>query len=290
MGDQPQRGNSVPGRRGRRLGFATLAGALCALTALALAGTTSIDAVALRGAGPTKWDPLNSVTPCELASPAYTPVEDGSTGKGSAKQEDAFDGGLVFGVGGFPFTDSDGAGKVQGQSLKVGPANTGGRETARVDTAKGRYLRSLIKIKDTGTTILSVRWTSDLGSDGDEEVRASSSGDQAFTKQDRWVVSSLDPPIDPPEDPPLLFVLHGKGDVRSDTETVVHGPGFGCVTIDMIVKLRKRLSYLLFFTEMRPAIGKAKQAAEKYDHRQLSDSLLRGLDEKVRNRVLNWDL
>ena len=79
----------------------------------------------------------------------------------------------------------------------------------------------------------------DLGSDSDTIVEASS-GNSVFSRDDRWVVTSDEAPF---SDPPVSHVLFGKGKVARATNAVgahqdVDGEGEECLFINFTVKLK----------------------------------------------------
>jgi hypothetical protein len=270
----------------------TIVSALIILAALIAAGSALAAAKPIGGFVLTSsgraWDLTNS------PGSSFSPVDDGQLVAGRFG-EDAFDVGLVFSVGGSTFSDSDGVGDFskRANSFVVGPELTGDVAVTRTETAKGPYLRSLIKLANPDATPFtgSVDWFSNLGSDGDEVTQDSSSGDESFTVADRWVVSSEPGANGPEDDPTLTFVLYGKGaDQRVDT--IVDGPGTGDLDVafaDVTVPANGT-RFLLFYTEMNPKPKPASNSAEKYDARHLSASLLAGISKNVRKRILNWDL
>ena len=49
--------------------------------------------------------------------------------------------------------------------------------------------------------------------------------------------------------------------------------------------------YLVFFAEMnRDSIQSAKDKARKFNHRHLTPALRTGLSDRIKSRILNWDL
>jgi hypothetical protein len=266
--------------------------ALIMLAALIAAGSALAAAKPINGFGlissGRSWDFSN--TP----GSQFSPVDDGQIVAGRFG-DDAFDTGLVLSVAGSAFSVSDDVGDFnqRANSFVVGPELTGGLSVTRTETAKGPYLRSLIKLANPAATPFSgaVDWSSNLGSDSDEVTQESSSGDESFTETDRWVVSSEPGANEFGDDPTLTFVLYGKGaDQRVDT--VVNGPGTGAVDVEFAdVRVPAGgTRYLLFYTEMNPKPKPASNSAEKYDAAHLSDSLLAGISKKVRKRILNWNL
>ena len=254
-----------------------------------------IEEVTLFGGGSTQWDAEEDASGCE-SDTGYSPVNDGEITSQTASLEDAYDGGLLLVVGSETFADPDDVGdvSVKNNSLTVGPATLEGLRVTRKDRALSTSptLRSLIKLRNPGAAAtLDIVWDSNLGSDGGEDVRASSSGDTTYEPSDRWVVSSDDPME--PDDPVLTHVLFGKSNPREKTVEIVNAPdGSGCFTVrlDSVRVPAESTRYLLFFTEMNRTNGGAENKAAKFNDRNLNDKLLKAMRTKVRNRVLNWDL
>jgi hypothetical protein len=253
-----------------------------------------IDQVNLFGGGFTRWDPENDDSGCE-SDTGYSSVSDGEILSPTVERDDAYDGGLVLVVGSETFADPDDVGdvSVRNNSLAVGPATLEGLRVSRTDRALATSptLRSLIKLRNPGPAqTWDIIWDSNLGSDGGEEVRATSNGDTTYQLGDRWVVSSDD--ATEPSDPVLTHVLFGKSNPREKTVEIIEPPeGTGCFTVRFSVRVpADSTRYLLFFTEMTKTHGGAENKAGKFNDRNLNDKLLKAIKAKVRNRVLNWDL
>ncbi len=273
-----------------------LAGTALAAAALAQAATTrQIDNSGLEAAS-RAWD-FYTRSDASLVTQGFSPVEDGllTSKRPPRGASDGFDGGLLVDVDGTAFADGDGKGSfdAKANSFEVGPDLTGTTlKVARTETAKGPYLRSLVKLANPSASAFTatITWDSDLGSDNSESVQASSSGDKTFTKADRWVISSETGANGFTDDPTLTFVLFGKR-AQTKVSSVVNGPGSGFLTVEYEVKVPAHAArYLLFYTEMNVNPAQAKKSAGKYDQRSLSKGLLAGISEKVRKRILNWDV
>jgi hypothetical protein len=247
--------------------------------------------VVLYGGGFTQWD-VDRNSSCESGT-AYTPVSDGEIDDSITEQNDAYDGGLILTVGAEDFDDPNEVGNLSGQSLSVGPATLEGLVVSRTDAALGSSptLRSLIRLRNTGgPKTRDIVWSSDLGSDGAEEVRDSSNGNTIYQLGDRWVISSDDDTT--PGDPVLTHVLFGRSNPREKVVEIIDAPdGTGCFTVRFRVRVpRNGTRYLLFFTEMNRTNGGAETRAGKYNDPNLGPKLLKGIGPSVRNRILNWDL
>lgn len=252
----------------------------------------------IRSGGPSIWDAreVSVGTGCSGSGPgpSYTPVDDGSTFRNDTWRTDGFDVGLVAGVEGAPYFDSDGVVTARGNTVTTDGRNTAGLVVKRTDTGLGQgALRSLVALRNPTEAAVGriINWESNLGSDQDEQVRASSSGDQAYTKADRWVVSSTDPPLVHLADPADTFVLFGKG-AREKVFQVRNAPdGSGCMAVDFHATVPAgQTRYLLFFTDMNPQPGTGAKRAKVFNRRHLTNGLLRGVSRHTRGRILNWDL
>ena len=87
------------------------------------------------------------------------------------------------------------------------------------------------------------------------------------------------------------FALFGKG-AGEKVSTVDFGPpSYQCVTVDYEVTVPpNQTRYMLFFTEQHTSRSTAEGSIAKYDRAHLSEDLLRGIPDDVRNKILNWDL
>lgn len=256
----------------------------------------------LIGAKHSRWgDVSNDADGCESDQPGYTPVEDGEMGT-SDILEDAYDGGLLLMVGpptanpddASTFVDGDDVGDKSGEQLKVGPDSTGGLLVTRWDRAlsKSPTLRSLISLRNPSGSARTrdIYWDSDMGSDGETEIRRTSNGSASLVNASRWVVTSDDATT--VDDPVLTHVLWGKR-ARVKTAEIHNNPGGGsdCITTRMRVRIpAKSTVYLLFFTEMNRSHSAAFTSAKKFNTRILNSALLSGIKPGVRSKVVNWDL
>lgn len=292
---------------GRRAAGAAGIAAVACFAAVALGAPATINDVVLETSSPTtRWDAedpahANYAIEC-LGLPgtanSYSPVNDGDfDGVG-----DAFDAGLVLSVGTKPYTDSDLTGNLTGEQLKTGPEKFGRLRVTRTDRAlsPGTTLRSLIKLKNKSRRKplkSTIGFGSNMGSDSNTDVRDSSAGPaNTYTKSDRWVITSDS--ATNPSDPPVIHALYGRGQPREKVTRAVRGldPAStepDCLRVNFRLKIPPRKTrYLLFFTDMTDAISNedAIERSGKYDQKRPSGGILAGLTQKVRQRVLNWDL
>jgi hypothetical protein len=249
---------------------------------------TPIDTVSLDGSNSSTWDPTNTSDGClDSDTGAYAGVDDGSIGG----KTDAFDGGLILIVDGKRFVDGDDTGNLVGESLTTGPMAVHGVNVLRTDRAIGTVLRTLIKLTNTRASRQSfpIALDSDLGSDGDGAIRATSSGNLNVTSTDRWFITSDD--ATSPGDPVLTFVSHGRGQVRSRGDSPRYGHGTECVLTHWRVTVPAHSArYLLVITEMSTTNGAAISKAARFDNRRLNSTLLAAIGPAKRAKVLNWDL
>ena len=249
---------------------------------------TPISTVSLDGSSSSVWDPTNASDGClDSDGAAYAAVDDGGIGLLS----DAFDGGLVLIVDGKRFVDSDDTGNLVGESLTTGPMAVHGVQVLRTDRAIGTVLRTLVKLTNTRAVGQSfpIALDSDLGSDGDGEIRASSDGNLNVTAADRWFITSDDAAT--PGDPVLTFVSHGKGQVRSRGDSPRFGDGTECVVTHWRVSVPAHsVRFLLLITEMSTTNASAISKAARFNNQRLNSTLLAGIGPAKRAKVLNWDL
>jgi hypothetical protein len=249
---------------------------------------TPIDTVTLAGSSSSTWDPTNTSDGClDDDTGAYAGVDDG----GVSGLSDAFDGGLILIVDGKRFVDGDDTGNLVGESLTTGPMAVHGVSVLRTDRAIGTALRTLIKLTNTRAAGQSfpLALDSDLGSDGSGEIRATSSGNLSVTSADRWFITSDNATT--PSDPVLTFVSHGAGKVRSRGDSPRYGDGTECVLTHWRVTVPAHaVRYLLLITEMNATNASAISRAAKFDRRLLNATLLTGISQVARSKVLNWDL
>ena len=285
-------------RRRRRLTGAAVLGLLVTIVISASAVAAVINDVDLTGGGATTWDPASddyACTPPPTGAPEFVPVDQGTT----ATRTDAFDGGFAVWVGGLDgkiFGDADGNGNRQGQTLKVGPTATKGYKVSATEKAiqTSPTLRMVFQFKNTSGHAVRREITveSNLGSDSDTTVDASSNGNSSWNLRDRWLVSHQDP-FGPTSDPVVTQVWFGKHAAKrpvaiehSDTPP---SPDCFATSFNLRVKPHKTKA-LMFFSEMNDAIGAATQKAGKFNKRHLNRKLLGGLGRRTKARIVNWDL
>jgi hypothetical protein len=284
-------------RRRRRsvLGIALVAFLLVAAPA-AYAVSVVINDTDLTGGGGTTWDPDSSDYACTSPGmvPEFVPVDQGTT----ASRTDAFDGGFAVWVGGLNgkiFGDADGNGNKRGQRLSVGPTNTKGFRVSQTETAlqTSPTLRMIFQFKNTSrhTIKRKIAVETNLGSDTDTTIDASSSGNQSWSRSDRWLVTHEDP-FTATSDPVVSQVWFGKHAAKRPV-AIEHSNGgrADCflTTFKIGVKPHK-VRDLMFFAEMNNSIGAGVQKAHKFNKRHLSHKLLKGLGHRVQRRIVNWDL
>jgi hypothetical protein len=285
--------------RHRRTRFGPLV-ALAAVAALALStggwaqaagdAIVPITGTTLQGGGPSTWDVASASTGCALTG--FTPISDGSW----RTRTDAFDNGLVLAIDGTAFDDADGDAIMSVPDQLVTTDNTtfSPVNVTRTDRAlhSSATLRTLVKFSNTGGTTanLTVEWDSDLGSDTDTQVRASSNGNNTYNLSDRWAISSDSPSA--PGDPVLTFVMFGQhAATHPDNIVTALGNGQTCFTVDTSLAVPAGgTRYLMFFTEMNGSRKTAVKGTGKFDTLSPGDALVTGLKTAVLNRIANWNL
>jgi hypothetical protein len=284
-------------RRRRRsvLGIALVAFLLAAAPA-AYAVSVVIDDTDLTGGGGTTWDPASDTYACTNpgAPFGFIPVHQGTT----ASRTDAFDDAFAVWVGGLNgkiFGDPDGNGNKRGQRLSVGPRATNGLKVSQTETAlqTSPTLRMIYQFKNTSrhTIKRKIAVETNLGSDSNTTIDASSSGNQSWSRSDRWLVTHEDP-FTATSDPVVSQVWFGKQAAKRPV-AIKHSDGNSPDCFLTTFKLRvkpHRVKDLMLFSEMNNAVGGAVQKAHKFNKRHLSRKLLKGLGHRVKKRIVNWDL
>ncbi len=288
-------------RHRRALGL-VFAGVLVAgLTGPAAATQALIDDVELEGGNSTLFDPDNDEPGNDdclhvdvLDKDAYTPVDDGE----SANDSDAYDGGMILYVNNRQFVDNNDQGNEVGEQLQVGPSRLSGVKVTRTDRALATSptMRDLISFKN-GTRrsiVLQVRIESDYGADGDEVVRASSTGpDLSFQINDRWLLVADDAAA--PSDALVTNAWYGKNARKKLVNVTNDVPNAdSCLGVSYRITIpAKSTRHLLLFAQLADATdftAARNRAQNSFDRNRLPAPLLVGLSNGVKNNVLNWNL
>lgn len=269
-------------------------GTLTALTlsGSALAAQTNFDDIDLTGSGTTVYN---------YGGPPVFNVEDAES---SPEHDDAFDGGLVTFVGERPYlTNPGGTANLVGDKQVSGQVQKLGKlKVQRTDSTYANLstIRSLIKLQNPTKKKVKTSLTvaSNLGSDEQTAVRASSNGDLNFNAADRWGVTSDDATT--PGDTVVTLVNYGKGKVQKAVEQT--GPVSGSNETDatggydqvdtrfQITVPKRRSVYLMVFAEVNESNSAAISAAAKFNARGLGAELLTGISEGVRKKIVNWQV
>lgn len=288
-------------RHRRALGL-VFAGVLVAgLTGPAAATQALIDDVELDGGGDTVFDPDNDEPGNDdclradlLNKDAYSPVDDGE----ALNDSDAYDGGMILYVNGRQFVDDNDQGNETGQQLQVGPSRLGGVKVTRTDRALATSptMRDLISFKN-GTRnpiTLQIVVENDYGADGDEVVRASSTGpDLSFQINDRWLLIADSAAV--PSDALATTAWYGKNAREKLINVTNDVPNAdSCVGVAYRIKVpAKSTRHLLLFAQLDEAddvTEAGNRAQNNFDRNRLPAALLVGLSNGVKNNVLNWNL
>ena len=150
-------------------------------------------------------------------------IDDGS--------DDAYDGGHELYVNGQWYPGFENATvELDGDQFVIGPAVFGDIEVVRKvfisrDGAFARWIEILNNTSETGQTVTLEVYTN-LGSDDYEQFAATSSGDIAFTVDDRWIVTDDSPLGSTGDDPTVVHVL-GAPEAALTVARVGDGAGYG---------------------------------------------------------------
>jgi hypothetical protein len=210
--------------------------------------------------------------------------------------DDPYDGGLVLAVNGTyfpPVTSGSEMRALSGREIILGPQTMSGLEVTRavyVPTTAA-WARFVDTFENSGTTdvTVTVRLESNLGSDGDTNIFATSSGDMIFSAMDRWVLSD-DGPAD--DDPTMAHVYWGAG--GRVMPTAATPMAFDCgstngqtVTFSVTVAAGGR-AMLLYFGSQTGDQAEAMATATSLE--TLSGPALAGLDASEAADIVNWEI
>ena len=155
-------------------------------------------------------------------------------------------------------------------------------------------LRMVFQFKNASrhTVKRKIALETNLGSDDETSIDASSSGNASWSRADRWLVSHDEPVSSNGPDPVVTQVWFGKHAAKRPV-AIKHSDGGEPDCFLTTFKLRVKphhVSDLMFFSEMNDAIGAGVQKAHKFNKRHLSAKLKKGLGRRVKSRIVNWDL
>jgi hypothetical protein len=217
----------------------------------------------------------------------------GPPGTGTNRQ-DAFNTALQFIVDGTEFVDSNSVIDKEDEEVTAGPESVEGLRTWVTYTAlpEKPIIRVLLKVRNNGSTAKNrtIVYDNNLGSGPTSDVRDTSSGDDNQGSGDRWLVSSDNGTT--PGDAVLTWSLFGPGPVREKVDDVVCQPGDSALdseAVDYEIRVpADSVRYLLMFVRLSSTNGQGSNAAADFD--QEKSFLFKGLNQAVRDRVLNWNL
>jgi Ca2+-binding RTX toxin-like protein len=213
-------------------------------------------------------------------------------------QADAFDNGLLLFVNDQIFVAPNFV-DLTGSTLTTGAVVMSGLNTSVQFYADQNQpvLRTMVTFTNPTNVPISVpvTWATNVGSDADTTIQASSNGDTNFTIADRWVITD-DAPVG--GDPANTFVLFGPGSptvaLSSVSQTVydfsVKASTAGILANYSVTIPAQSTRSLLFFNGINPTSSEAQAFASTYDSISAieSTSLLTGLSDEQRAEVLNW--
>jgi hypothetical protein len=241
---------------------------------------------------------------------------DGSPGFGvgdaslpDAEQGDAFDNGVTIWVNDSIFVAPEPL-SFEPQSITAGPVLMSGLNAsvqyfALPDTPLLRTLASFQNPSEEPITA-TITLATNIGSDSNSEVAATSSGDTAFTTGDRWVITDDEGEGAPTAgkvgvlasedgDPALTHVLYGPGAPRVTSSTVSEVV-YDCAGTEGILATFSltvpagATRRLMFFNGLHETSGAAIAAVADFNEVPEPDSgLLADLSETQLGEIENWE-
>ncbi|HEV7735543.1 MAG TPA: hypothetical protein VGR62_25435 [Candidatus Binatia bacterium] len=214
-----------------------------------------------------------------------------------ANRNDAFDGGAMLFVDGEIFAASLHP-TVTASSYADGPFPVAGLDTTVAYTALpgSATLRTFATFTNPGPAPITATVTivTNVGSDANTGVRASSSGDDVFDVADRWIVTSDTAGDEEPLDAVVTHVLAGPGPIPV-APALVSREVFDCSTTQGVLAELPitvpagETRALLFFHELGETNAGAATNASRYDtFPSPTDELVAGLDPRALADVVNW--
>ncbi len=207
---------------------------------------------------------------------------------------DPFDYGMMLFVGEQAFGASLHP-TVTSSSFADGPFPTGGLDTSVSYTAfaDAPTLRTFATFTNPGATTVDavVTMVTNVGSDSNTTVRASSSGDLALDGADRWVVTS-DNGMPEIGDAVVTHVLGGPGAIPVPP-ALVSSEAFDCagtegVRVEFPITVPPgETRALMFFNDLHATVEEATASAPGYDVFPPT-ALLGGIDDTRLVEIVNW--
>lgn len=206
-------------------------------------------------------------------------------------QSDAFDYGLTFYVNGVAYNTPGGTFDLSGQKATGGTALMSGLNVFTsyyADTASPA-LRTLFTMTNTTSQAITrtVSMRTNVGSDSSTQTVATSSGDTAFTKADRWIVTDDGAGGDPAN----LHVLWGTGGLAPSAvgQTVFEAAGTQGVLADFVLTLEAgQTSSLMMVNQIFNTASAATGNANQFNTLGANSALLADLSSAERARIVNW--
>ena len=213
---------------------------------------------------------------------------DGSINDGTS---DAYDGGhrLSIDEETFPWFST---GVADGREVTIGPATLGAVEVTRqvyvpADAAYARFI-DLIENTTDGTVEITVGVRTNLGSNGDTTVLATSSGDDVVDADDDWLITDDSPDGLSGSDPIVVHVISGPGGDIGAASASVADPYYDNVAYDYVLTLGPfEQATMLQFAVQRYDPDDAIAAAE--DLVALRDGATEGMTEDEIASLRNFD-
>jgi Domain of unknown function (DUF4347)/Bacterial Ig-like domain/Putative Ig domain/RTX calcium-binding nonapeptide repeat (4 copies) len=218
--------------------------------------------------------------------------QEGTFFNGTTSQTDAFDPGNSFSINGTSFTPSDTV-DITGSTLTTGTTVMSGLNVSLQHYADQTrpYLRTLLNLDNpSGSAItVTVRWSTDLGSDTFGTVVTTSSGDTTLDTGDRWFVTDDAPTFG---DPALTFVFVGPGSPTIGAYNSIAQPSSGLTTVQFntVTIPAGSTRNLLFFTGLQDTSANAQSTAPLFNSYNdlFASGLLTGLTPTQLANTLNF--
>lgn len=210
-------------------------------------------------------------------------------------QGDAFDGVLEHSVGGTTITDADSSvertiysnGSV---ALTYDPVVVNGLNVQLqyfLDNSLP-IARSIITLSNPTASAITVNYSllGNLGSDGDTQLLATSSGDTTYSNVDRWVVSDDASTVG--NDPGIVTALYGNGATLTPDASSTFGSTYEIDFANLNIPANSTVS-LLFFTSLSNTGAAAVTLASTFNSSTGVRPLLDGLSFQEIADIKNWD-
>jgi hypothetical protein len=266
-------------------------------------GTTWATDATLSGGEGSSWvasDQVTTTNGLPTNGSCSSGPGDGIIDAGLPGQSDAFDDAALVHVQGLgsAFPDQvDGAGAFSANEAIYAPVAYDSFTVSIKQFALSTQaiLRTLVRIENPGEVEVPalVYYTNNFGSNSSTQFDATSSGDNFYNFEDRWVVTSDG---DPPSDPVNTSVFHGPGTPQEQT-AFSDGNVFECTGTEGSQNIFHLeippggVETLMLFQQLNPTVADAVAEAVQYDTTPaLGSPLTEGMTQAEYSSVVNWDV